>query len=398
MSMPGIEKHHKEERRHAMHRSVMRHAPGRMGARPSVSLPAPHRSAPPGGWTGWWMDGMADGKSVRFRALGMLGVFGALLGAMAMFPAAAAANPCDTVDTCIPQLRYGETRALREVAAQFLGERSNPKGLPALVVALKRDRGEFVRVKAAEALGRIGTPDTVEPLTQALAGAERDRRDSVRQTAAKALGNLVTKGGRVALLAALERDPAWPVRAASAWALSQGPPTGVIVAAIGRSLRRDPRREVRLVTARALAGMKSPRSAAALIEALEKESLPEVKAEVAKAMIGIDSKAVGLALLLALRDETHRMVRRQVTESLGWRGIDTAVGGLVQTLREDLAIEVRIEAATALGRIGGKEALAALEYFASNSQFPKILRAAQDALDTFPAEKKPTPVPKTTKR
>ncbi|MEE8433190.1 MAG: HEAT repeat domain-containing protein [bacterium] len=341
---------------------------------------------------------MADGKSVRLQALGVLGLLGAFIGAVAMFPAAAAANPCDTVDTCIPQLRYGETRALREVAAQFLGERGNPKGLPALVAALEKDRGEFVRVKAAEALGRIGTPDTVKPLTRALAGAGRDRRDLVRQTAAKALGNLETKDGRAALLAALARDPAWPVRAASAWSLSKSAPTRVIVEAIGRSLRRDPRREVRLMTAQALAGMKSPRAAAALIEALDKESLPDVKAEVAKAMIEIDSKAVGQALLLALREDADRLVRRQVAESLGRRRIDTAVGGLVQTLREDQAIEVRVEAATSLGRIGGKEARAALTYFDKNSLFPKIRLAAKNALETFPAKDKEPPAPKTTNR
>lgn len=395
MLMPAKAFHRKKLRD-----SVNRHPPGTMEDAATGPLPAPRH--PPTG-TG----GMADGQSAwrwdfgspgGFGVFSALGIFGATLIALALFPAAAAAYPCKTVDTCIPQLRYGETRALREVAAQFLGERSNPKGLPALVAALEKDRGEFVRVKAAEALGRIGTPDTVKPLTRALVGAQRDRRDLVRQTAARALGNLQTKDGRAALLSALERDPAWPVRAASAWALSQSPPSRVLVEAIGRSLRRDPRREVRLETAKALAGMKSPIAAAALIEALEKESLADVRMEVAKAMIEIDSKSVGQALRLALREEPGRTVRRQVAESLGWRGKKTAVGDLVQTLREDQAIEVRVEAATSLGRIGGKEARDALEYFAKESQFPKILRAAQNALDIFPAEEKQTPAPETTNR
>ena len=368
-----------------------------MEARPTGSRPAPPGAARR-------MGGMAGCKCLRPPAfdvlgvLGVLGAFGVLVSAIAMFPAAAAANPCETVDTCIPQLRYGETRALREVAAQFLGERSNPKGLPALVVALENDRGEFVRVKAAEALGRIGTPATVKPLSQALAGARRDRRDLVRQTAAEALGNLETKDGRAALLDAMARDPAWPVRATSAMSLSKSPPTRVIVEAIGRRLRRDPRREVRLVTAKALGEMKSPLAATALIEALEKEPLPDVKTAVAKAMIEIDSKAVDLALLLALREDAGRGVRRQVAETLGRRRKENAVGGLVQTLREDPAIEVRVEAATALSRIGGKEARAALEYFARHSQFSKITRAAQNALDVFPAKEKQTSAPKTDNR
>ena len=83
---------------------------------------------------------------------------------------AAAAAECENVAGCIPQLRFGETQALRELAAQLLGERGAADAIPYLAEALTKDDGEFVRVNAAQALGRIGTIASVAPLTKALAG------------------------------------------------------------------------------------------------------------------------------------------------------------------------------------------------------------------------------------
>lgn len=304
------------------------------------------------------------------------------------------ANPCNTIDTCIPQLRYGETRSLREVAAQMLGERGNPKAVPALAAALSDDLGEFVRVKAAEALGRIGTPATVKPLITALT---KDPREFVREAAARALGILEKKDGRFELVGALTRDASWRVRVASAWALSQGSPTDVIIQAIALRLLQDPRQEVRLAAAPALARMKSPLSAAVLIETLAKDPLPVVRVAVARALTGIDSKGVDQALIRALAAEPERVVRRQVAITLGLRKKEVAVGPLVHTLREDVAIEVRAEAATALSQIGGKEARAALEYFAKNSGFVRIRRAARDGLEDFRKPEKKPPAPKPSK-
>jgi hypothetical protein len=67
-----------------------------------------------------------------------------------------------------------------------------------LHLALK-DRNDWVRRKAAEALGRIGSPAAVPALTQAL----QDQDDWVRREAAEALG----KTGSLEILKQLIQDP-----------------------------------------------------------------------------------------------------------------------------------------------------------------------------------------------
>ena len=130
----------------------------------------------------------------------------ALLAVTFASASAPLAARCDNVESCLPQLRFGEIRAQRELAAQTLGERGDPVAITALVTALQEDDGEYVRVKAAQALGRLGTPQVVEPLSEALAG---DPRERVRETAASALGMIGAPTGAPALIAALEGDQAW---------------------------------------------------------------------------------------------------------------------------------------------------------------------------------------------
>ena len=76
----------------------------------------------------------------------------------------AEAARCRTVPTCIAQLQFGESRNDREYAAIILGERGERSALGALTKAIKEDKGEFVRVKAAQALGRLGSPKGLPPV------------------------------------------------------------------------------------------------------------------------------------------------------------------------------------------------------------------------------------------
>lgn len=303
------------------------------------------------------------------------------------------AKPCRTIDTCIPQLRFGETRALRELAAQMLGERGNPQAVPALSAALNEDEGEFVRIKAAEALGRIGTAVVGKPLAAALG---TDKRELVRASAARALGLLEGNAALDNLITALGRDPSWQVRAASAWALSRHEPNPLIADALSDSLLKDRRLEVRLGAARAIAILKVGEGGPALVRALKEEPHPFVRTAVAKAMIQIEAPGLDEALGLSLREEPDRSVRRQTAETLGRRKKITGVRNLLSALRRDPAIEVRTESATSLGRIGTPEARAALDYYAENSVFPRIRRAARDALEDFQPRKEPKPEPPAT--
>ena len=84
----------------------------------------------------------------------------------ALRPGVALAQECPTVEQCISQLRFGEAETLRERAARVLGERGDPSAVPYLSEALKSDPGEFVRLKAAEALGWLHTPQSIPPVTK----------------------------------------------------------------------------------------------------------------------------------------------------------------------------------------------------------------------------------------
>jgi HEAT repeat protein len=110
-----------------------------------------------------------------------------------------------------------------------------------------------------------------------------------------------------------------------------------------------------------------------------------VRTAAALAMVAVDGEATDKALLAALKEERDRTVRRTAVEVMGRRKRETVSPGLAYTLQMDPAIEVRQAAATALGRIGGQIARDALSYYAANSLFPQVRRAAQDALAELPA-------------
>jgi HEAT repeat protein len=303
-------------------------------------------------------------------------------------PAARAAE-CEHVETCIAQLRYGETRALRELAAQLLGERGAPDAIPYLAEALAKDGGEFVRIYSAQALGRIGTLDSVKPLVTALAD---DKRELVRQAAAEALGNIQAQTAGTALVASLQKDPSWQVRAAAAQALGQLRPTPAAATALAAQLLSDGRVEVRIRVTQALANLKANEGSAALAKAMAEDPVPDVRIAAAKALAVVDGPVVDKALLAASLEERDRTVRRVVVETMGRRKRETVTAGLVHTLQMDPAMEVRVAAAGALGRIGGQVARDALGYYAQNSLFPPVRRAAQDALAAMPAPTEPKPV------
>ena len=58
-----------------------------------------------------------------------------------------------------------------------------------------------------------------------------------------------------------------------------------------------------------------------------------------------------------------------------------ATPALIKALQADTAIEVRQEAARALGKIGSDSAQQALRYFAQHSIFPQIRRTCTDVLE-----------------
>lgn len=124
-------------------------------------------------------------------------------------------------------VKIGDKRGIAAIAAMtplLLGTRWIPVdqivrlGKPAvepLIQVLKDEHWE-VRLKAAEALGKIKDPKAVEPLIQAL----KDGNDSVRQKVAFALGDIGNARALEALTQAKE-DKSWFVRQAAKAALKK---------------------------------------------------------------------------------------------------------------------------------------------------------------------------------
>ena len=107
-------------------------------------------------------------------------------------PAPPALTPQQAVEAAIVQAlieALADTAdAIRQEAAEALGERGTVAAVPALVGALA-DPQRRVREQVAEALGEIGDPGAVPALGQALAS---DASDNVAEAAAEALGRIAT--------------------------------------------------------------------------------------------------------------------------------------------------------------------------------------------------------------
>jgi HEAT repeat protein len=84
--------------------------------------------------------------------------------------------------------------SVRSAAAEALGKIGDPQGIQPLISALN-DENEWVRRAAAQALGEMGNPETVEPLTVALEDANKDVRVAIAEALGKiggpALGSLI---------------------------------------------------------------------------------------------------------------------------------------------------------------------------------------------------------------
>jgi HEAT repeat protein len=245
---------------------------------------------------------------------------------------------------------------VRLYAAQALGRlgAGTPDVVSGLLAALRDDDGG-VRQRAAEALVKLGagTPD----VTGGLLAALRDHDENVRQEAAEALGRLgaaspdVTAG----LLAAL-RDDDEDVRRKAAQALGQlGAATPDVIAGLLAALRDDDQ-FVRRNAAQALGklGAASPDVTGGLLAAL-RDTNQVVRQEAALALgrLGAASPDVTGGLLAAMRDDDE-YVQYYAAQALGRLGAASpdVTAGLLAALRDDDEEWVRQDAAQALGRLG----------------------------------------------
>ncbi|MFL5245134.1 MAG: HEAT repeat domain-containing protein [Gemmataceae bacterium] len=316
-------------------------------------------------------------------------------------------------------LRQDESATVREAAAQLLGRlafkatdllqdatgavrvgliEDRKQALEALMEALRADKVAKVRTASGTGLGRLG-PDAA-PAVAALAAALKDKDDTTRAAAAEALGRIGRDAGEAvpALLDCLKDKKADRfVRMFAAFALGRTEgDSAVVVPALSETLA-DPAcpSDVRKAAAEALGqiGRSAADSVPILVSALTKEPTKQtvdIRRAAATALDRIhpEAKAVLPDLKAALKDD-DKFVRSQILHLLGRLGNEgaDAVPDVIQRLKDDQVLEVRLAAIEALGALGvnSKEVIEALTA-ASRSSVAAVRDAAKEALKKLPPE------------
>ncbi len=242
-----------------------------------------------------------------------------------------------------------------------------------------------VRLAAASEAGalqgnQLSPDDYIERETLRLTSLLNSREEEVRLDTVIRLSALHTPGAAGALASA-SSDPSERVRAAAIVGIGNwsDPSFAPIVAA---RLQADKSVLVRKSAAYALGKLKSDQSVAALTSALRDKDL-EVRGAAAVALGEYEDPAAIAALIGGLSDKSE-FVREQSARALGryGRASAPAVSTLIKLLTTDAGHGVKLQAAIALGQIGDRSALPALEK-ATHDKDPYVSRAATEALKTI---------------
>ena len=220
-------------------------------------------------------------------------------------------------------------------------------------------------------------PETSEAEVARLASQLKSSSEEERRDAAMQLS--VLKSDRAnATLASAVTDTAARVRASVVSGLARQGHTSSIPLLAGR-LKQDKDIFVRKTAAYALAGFQGSERTLALTSALQDKDA-EVRAAAASALGDhADAEAI-TALSTALADKSD-FVRARASYALGVNGrmAVSAVAKLIELLSVDKDNEVRRQAAGALGSIGDRAALPALER-ARHDKDPYLVQAAAEAI------------------
>ncbi len=246
-------------------------------------------------------------------------------------------------------LRFrGESAEAREAAAEVLGNLKNARAVEPLIAALKNDKAEEVRSRAASVLSRFGGARVQQALEEKLRAGDEDR--SVVHNVAEILARM-GEAAKPALAAAM----------------------------------RDERDAIRREVALTLYWVQDARFSDLLVNALQ-DGDEEVRRYAGKALLELAKKGAAtggpptpLMLLLAAVEPSKdvsegaldlRQIRGRVQEILGkipaewWKTLEAryAVPTLIEKTRDD-SYKVRVAAVEALGRIGDPSARKALLEF-----------------------------------
>ncbi len=249
------------------------------------------------------------------------------------------------------ELMNGDS-ALRVRSANALGKIGGRDAVRALLDASKDRLPTAVRWSAGDALRLIGDERAVRELIKAF----DDASNTIRGSIAGVLGQIGGELAMEALIAALE-DSNSQIRASSAAALGKIG-DAYAISRLSHILLNDSYSSVRAVAAYALGEIRRSKAVPDLIEAM-KDKVHYVCHSVANALgkIGDESAVPVLSRAVFSKDETLVSL---ATEALGKIGGDKALGHLQAALEAKESI-IRYNAINALGHIGGERAIAALK-------------------------------------
>lgn len=227
-------------------------------------------------------------------------------------------------------------------------------------------------------------PSLIDPEVSLWSAKLKSSNPEERREAAMRLSQLEGDNAASALLTALSDDSPI-VRAVAAAGLGERADNSLVPALAAR-LTSDKNVFVRKTIAYALASFTSTERTLALTGAL-KDKDPEVRGAAAVSLGDHPDPAAIPALRAALSDK-NPFARAAAARALGvnGRGATQAVSTLMTLLASDEDLEVRRQAATALGSIGERSALSVLERAARDSD-PYLAQAALASIKILQSSK-----------
>jgi aminopeptidase N len=256
-----------------------------------------------------------------------------------------------------------------------------PRPHAMLAYQLEHDPDVSGRIEAAAELGKKTDRQSVEALAAAL---QRETFWGVAAEIARALGAARTPSARDALLAALDHADSRVRRAVVEHLASFKHDAKIGEEVAARLQRGDPSPLVEAELAKTLGIIRADGAFDLLLQALERSSWNDVVRARALDGLGALEDARGLPLLIDWsqygRPEPARIAAANALAALAKveQHRRAAVERLAELLR-DPAMRVRVTAARALGTIGDRAGLAALQAATERDLHPSVVRAAREA-------------------
>jgi HEAT repeat protein len=257
----------------------------------------------------------------------------------------------EVIEALCNLLSEGNIAEIRNAAADALSNFGNEPGVMEVLIGGLKDSEQQVRIKAVEALGRIG-PDAIDAVETMIGIIRAETLSQTRAAICEALGKISSGNNVIELLTEALQDEHPSVRIAAARALGNIGPKAI--GSLTDALMNDSA-GVRAAAAEALGliGPAARMARSSLLDAWEDNDMGvAIRATVAMARIGPDTENFITTLKLALDENDHRM-RVGAATGLVMLGpiARSAVPNLIDALKDDSA-DVRMTACDALGAIG----------------------------------------------